>query len=468
MQAIEVEMESLLVADSPSVPNSPEHNLITLYQELAWLELVIHQVIRSYLKQDGHEQHWTDIPVPDLSNECSLYAQDVKRWQLSTYDRLALSLAMASHLRPEVLDVFFGLNEMYQRGFTEFGGLSDNACSGFMPTGQTLNFLISGNNPEWRSITMAIFDSSHILQTQQVLSLQSVESNLPSWCGALKLAEAQLHYWITGEELTPELSSVFPAQVISTPLDWQDLVLDYSVMQQINEIKAWLSHGQTLMHDWGLARKIKPGYRALFYGPPGTGKTLTASLLAKSTGREIYRVDLSMIVSKYIGETEKNLSKVFDAAAHKNWILFFDEADALFGQRTSASSSNDRHANQQTGYLLQKIEDFPGVVILATNLKANMDEAFSRRFQAMIGFKAPEKEERLLLWQKAFSDSCTLADDVDLKSIAEKYPIAGGAIINVLRYCALVAIRREIQQVTQVDILAGIKREYKKDNRTML
>jgi adenylate kinase family enzyme len=405
--------------------------------------------------------------VPDLNNDHSLYAQDIKRWQLTVYDRLALSLAMAPQLRPEVLDVFFGLNEMYQRGFTEFGGLSDNTFSGFMPTGQTLNFLLTANNPEWRIITMAMFESSHILQIEQVLSLQGVDDTVPPWCGALKLSEAQLHYWITGEELTPELSSAFPAQVISTPLDWQDLVLDYSVMQQINEIKAWLSHGQTLMNDWGLAKKIKPGYRALFYGPPGTGKTLTASLLAQSTGREIYRVDLSMIVSKYIGETEKNLSKVFDAAAHKNWILFFDEADALFGQRTSASSSNDRHANQQTGYLLQKIEDFPGVVILATNLKANMDEAFSRRFQAMIGFKAPEKEERLLLWQKAFAGSCNLAADVDLTSIAEKYPIAGGAIINVLRYCALVAIRREDQQVTQADILAGIKREYKKDNRTM-
>lgn len=447
-----------------------DHNLTALYQELAWLEQVIHQVVRSYLKQQGHELHWSQIPVPDLSQDDSLYAQDIARWQLNNFERLSLALVMAPHLRPELLDVFFGLNEMYQRGFTEFGGLSDKSFSGFLPTGQTLNFLFSANDPLWRSETLKILNTDHILQSEQVLQLDGVDESLPAWSGALNLSTTHLHYWLTGEQSPVELSSAFPAQAISTQLDWQDLVLDYQVMQQVGEIQAWLQYGTSLMNDWGLSNKVKPGYRALFYGPPGTGKTLTASLLAKHSGREIYRVDLSMLVSKYIGETEKNLSKVFDAAEHKNWILFFDEADALFGQRTETSSSNDRHANQQTGYLLQRIEDFPGVVILATNLKGNMDEAFSRRFQTMVAFKLPEKDERLKLWQNAFHNSCTLADDVDLDLIADKYPLAGGAIINVLRYCALVAIQRqpkEQQQVTQADILAGIRREFSKDNRTL-
>ena len=146
---------------------------------------------------------------------------------------------------------------------------------------------------------------------------------------------------------------------------WDDLVLDDLVHEQVQEINTWLEHGATLMSDWGLYRKIKPGYRSLFYGPPGTGKTLTASLLGKTSGRDVYRIDLSMVVSKYIGETEKNLSKIFDTAENKNWILFFDEADSLFGKRTATNSSNDRHANQQTAHLLQRVEDFPGVVILA-------------------------------------------------------------------------------------------------------
>ncbi|WP_455757945.1 ATP-binding protein [Vibrio natriegens] len=161
----------------------------------------------------------------------------------------------------------------------------------------------------------------------------------------------------------------------------------------------------------------------------------------------------------------KNLSRVFDAASYKEWILFFDEGDALFGKRTEASSSNDRHANQLTGYLLQKIEDFPGTVIVATNLKSNMDEAFTRRFQNMVHFTIPGPEERLQLWKNAFHNVCDLADDVDLNSISSDYQMAGGQIINVLRQCALTAIRRNERKVYQQDIISGIRNEFRKDNK---
>ena len=170
---------------------------------------------------------------------------------------------------------------------------------------------------------------------------------------------------------------------------------------------------------------------------------------------------------KYIGETEKNLAKIFDIAQHKDWILFFDEADALFGKRTVANSSNDRHANQQTAYLLQRIEDFPGTVILASNLKANMDDAFTRRFQSMIHFKMPSPEERYQIWENAFSGKCRLHTDIDLWKIAEDYELAGGAIINVLRYCALAAIKRDDSIVTKEELLTGLRREFKKENKTV-
>ncbi len=447
--------------------SAQQRNLIELHDELDWLSQVIEQVICSYLKQDGHEMHWREIPVPDLNQGAGIYANVVRDWNLNVYERLALALTIAPHLKPHLLDVFFGLNAHHNRPFTEFGGVIDKTYSGFLPTGQTLNFLISANNPPWLTSVMAILDPTSRLMREQVLELHTQESGLPALSGVLSLSDQWLHYLITGEKVRPELSPAFPAHPITTPLDWQDLVLEYPVMLQIQEIKTWLSHGDTLMNEWGLNKKIKAGYRALFFGLPGTGKTLTAALLAKSTGREIYRVDLSMIVSKYIGETEKNLSRVFDAASYKNWLLFFDEADALFGKRTETNNSNDRHANQQTGYLLQRIEDFAGVVILATNLKANMDEAFTRRFQAMIHFNMPKAPERLLLWQNAFNGSCELEDDVDLTKIAEDYELAGGAIINVLRYCALSAIARNSKRVSRDEILAGIRREFRKDNRTI-
>jgi len=220
------------------------------------------------------------------------------------------------------------------------------------------------------------------------------------------------------------------------------------------------------MTEWGMDIKYKPGYRSLFYGPPGTGKSLTASLLGKSTGLDVYRIDLSKVVSKYIGETEKNMANIFDRAENRNWILFFDEADALFGKRTSTTDAKDRYANQEIAYLLQRIEDFPGLVILATNLKGNIDEAFSRRFQSMIYFPMPRPHQRLLLWESAFPSQTTLSPDIDLDLLAEKYELAGGSIANVARYATLLAIQRPSHTIHKADLLEGIRRELRKTNKT--
>lgn len=440
-------------------------DLQTLHGEINWLEAVIEQVIKSYLLQEGHENHWRDIALPDLP--AGPYADAVKEWDLDVFGRLALNLAMAPHLRPEALDIFFGKNQIYDRGFTEFGGTLNKNHSGFLPTGQTFCFLATATNPEWRPDALHILDKAHPLIREGVITLEESDPGLPRLNGALSLDNSWFEYFISGRRLQPEHSASFPAQQISTAMNWEDVVLDDMVMSQVEEITTWLEHSKTLMQDWGLAKFIKPGYRVLFYGPPGTGKTLTATLIGKTTGREVYKVDLSMIVSKYIGETEKNLSKLFDAAQHRQWILFFDEADALFGKRTAASSSNDHHSNQQIAYLLQRIEDFPGVVILASNLRANMDEAFSRRFQGMIHFAMPSAAERYRIWQQSFAGTCTLHPDIDLYKISEQYELAGGAIINVLRSCALAVIRRQDTVVTKEELLDGIRKELKKENKTM-
>lgn len=442
-------------------------NIHILHNEMDWLQQVIDQSIRTYLLQEGHENKWQDLPVPDLSEVENPYAEMIKKWQPDIYSRLALALSMAPHIRPEVLDIFFGKNQIYDRGFTEFGGVIDKNHSGFLPTGQTLCFIITVGNPTMRVKALSVLDKENLLMKEQVLLLAETESHIPRMNGVLTLNQRWYHYFITGERLQQELSESFPAQKITTEMNWEDIVLDHEVMKQVEEINTWMEHGTTLLRDWGLSKKIKPGYRVLFYGPPGTGKTLTATLLGKASGRDVYKVDLSMIVSKYIGETEKNLSKIFDIAQHKNWILFFDEADALFGKRTAANSSNDRHANQQTAYLLQRIEDFPGVVILASNLRANMDDAFTRRFQAIIHFAMPSVEERYQLWKSAFSGVCILHPDIDLYKIAEDYHLAGGAIINVLRFCALSAIRRNDSVVTQQELMEGLTREFKKENKTL-
>jgi SpoVK/Ycf46/Vps4 family AAA+-type ATPase len=174
-----------------------------------------------------------------------------------------------------------------------------------------------------------------------------------------------------------------------------------------------------------------------------------------------------MVVSKYIGETEKNLASVFDQAQNKNWILFFDEADSLFGKRTQTSNSNDRHANQEISYLLQRVEDFPGVVILASNIKANIDEAFARRFQSIVYFPLPDEVDRLRLWRGLYPDPAMLGEDVDLPLLAQKYELAGGSLTNVARFAAIRATRMNRQQITQSDLLLGINKELLKEGRTL-
>jgi SpoVK/Ycf46/Vps4 family AAA+-type ATPase len=257
----------------------------------------------------------------------------------------------------------------------------------------------------------------------------------------------------------------FPAKLISTQLEWSDLVLPVKTLEQVEEIKTWVAHSHTLMNDWEMSKKLKPGFKSLFYGPPGTGKTLTACLLGKYCNMDVYRVDLSMMISKYIGETEKNLSKVFDMAEHKNWILFFDEADALFGKRTGVSDSHDRYANQEVSYLLQRVEDFNGVVILCTNLKQNIDDAFSRRFQSIIYFPMPAEEQRYKIWENAFPAKAIREPGLDMKQIASKYELTGGTIMNVIRYSSLLALSRNGKEIKQSDIEMGIKKELMKEGK---
>ena len=437
-----------------------------LAAEMYWLEQVITTRINLYFGLPSPYEDITDVPAPDLRPDSSAYAVLVHELGLSPEERLVLALALAPHLQPQVLDAFFARNAVhFDRSFTEFGGFKGKAHGGFLPTGETAVFLLAADNLAERLRWQTHLWQDSALTGADLVRLAAAEPNEPATSGALLIPADQLALLLTGHRAEPSYNSDFPARLVSTPLAWSDLVLPHQVREEVEELRTWLQHQDELMTDAHLQRHLKPGYRALFYGPPGTGKTLTTCLLGQATGRPVYRVDLSMVVSKYIGETEKNLARVFDMAEPRQWILFFDEADALFGKRTAASSSNDRHANQETAYLLQRIEDFPGVIILASNLKGNLDEAFARRFQAMIYFPMPAPAERLKLWQQAFTASAQLPADEPLDDIAEKYALAGGSIANVLRYCVL-AGRRHARPIALADLKKGIQRELAKEGRT--
>jgi ATPase family associated with various cellular activities (AAA) len=442
-------------------------NSETLEREIAWFSEVVDTRLKLYFGQECDRADIMEIEPPEPAHADSMYASLISHYNLNFYERFVLMLAVVPHLRPQLLDVFFVKNGNVDRGFTEFGGVKGNAHGGFLPTGETALFILAGEDLRLRFTLQYLFDPDHFFAQHALLRLEPAQGFDPFLSGILSVSREIIDFITLGHARRPNFDKDFPARRINTPMEWEDLVLDNLVMDQIDEIKAWIEHEHTIMQDWGMSKKLKPGYRSLFYGPPGTGKTLTATLLGKRTNREVYRVDLSMVVSKYIGETEKNLSRIFEQAEHKNWILFFDEADALFGKRTKVEDAHDRYANQEVSYLLQRIEDFPGSIILASNFKSNMDDAFTRRFQNVIHFQMPSASERLVLWQKAFSEKTELEPAIRLDEISSQYEISGGAMMNVVRYCSLMALRRGGNIITREDMIEGIKREFKKEGKTV-
>lgn len=438
---------------------------LALENELAWLATLVETSLKLYFNRECQYDDVREIEPPSLEDSPCAYAEAVRERSMSFEERAVLALALAPHLRPQVLDPFLIRNTALDRAFTEFGGAPGAGGQGFWPTLETAAFVLAGDNLDRRVALQQLFAHGHFFREHRVLHLEEIQPGRSIFSATLCLTPEYLALLTTGERYRPAFSGTFPAQRITTRLEWSDLVLPAHVMEEIQEIRAWIEHRQTLLDDWGLARQIKPGFRSLFYGPPGTGKTLTATLLGKCTGLDVYRVDLSLVVSKYIGETEKNLAGVFDQAENNDWILFFDEADALFGKRTQTSSAHDRYANQEVAYLLQRIEDFSGVVILASNLKGNIDEAFARRFQSMIYFPVPGMEERARLWQGAFSSPVKMETTVDLARIAEEFEISGGAIVNVLRSSSLTTLRGGREEIRTEDIRHGIRREFRKDGK---
>lgn len=222
---------------------------------------------------------------------------------------------------------------------------------------------------------------------------------------------------------------------------WNDLVLPSSTLRQIKEIKAAIKYRHQVYSAWGFDQRLASGrgLKVLFSGSPGTGKTMTAGILARDLGLDLYKIDLSGIVSKFIGETEKNLDLIFRASQSGNAILFFDEADALFGKRSEVKDAHDRYANIEVAYLLQKMEDHDGVVILATNLSKNMDEAFSRRMHYVVEFPLPNAGHRERLWRGMFPPQAPVAPDVDFKFLSEQFSLPGGDIQNIVLSAAFLA-----------------------------
>ena len=264
----------------------------------------------------------------------------------------------------------------------------------------------------------------------------------------------------SGHDLAALSRKVAPRQ------SWRDLVLPADPLAQLKEICNQAKHRPVVHGTWGFGRKLSSGkgLTALFSGPPGTGKTMAAEVIAKELELDLYKIDLAQIVSKYIGETEKNLNRVFSAAERANAILLFDEADAIFGKRSEVKDAHDRYANLEVAYLLQKMEDYEGVSILTSNLRQNLDEAFTRRIGFIVEFPSPEEPSRQRIWQGVWPKETPLAASVDLALFAKQFKLAGGNIRNIAVAAAFLAAE-EGRGVRTEHLLSATRREFKKMGR---
>ena len=253
------------------------------------------------------------------------------------------------------------------------------------------------------------------------------------------------------------------ARRITPRRSWPDLVLAPEEKEQLAELVSRYRHRGTVYDRWGFAPLPSAGIVALFAGPSGTGKTLAAEVVAHALGLDLYKIDLSAIVSKWIGETEKNLERIFASAAAGNLVLFFDEADALFGKRSDVSDAHDRYANIEVSYLLQRLEAYDGLVVLATNLQGNIDPAFLRRIHISVEFAVPGTVERRAIWEGAFPATAPLAD-IDFDALAGQFKVTGGAIRNAALAAAFMAAEAG-EPVSTLWVVRGLRREFQKLGR---
>lgn len=294
----------------------------------------------------------------------------------------------------------------------------------------------------------------------QILEAGSLARNLALWRDNGSVTGDDLHQacrQVSNQKLIQLARKVKPRYI------WADIVLPKDQLEQLREICNYVKYHHLVYGEWGFEHKLSlgKGLNVLFAGPSGTGKTMAAEIMANELGLDLYKIDLATVVSKYIGETEKNLDRIFKEAQDSNSILFFDEADAIFGKRSEVRDSHDRYANIEIAYLLQKMEEYQGIVILATNLRKNLDEAFARRMHFSVEFPFPEEEDRFCIWQKAFPETAPLSQDIDLIFMARQFKITGGNIKNIALSAAFLAVE-DSGMVTMEHLIRATKREYQK------
>jgi AAA+ superfamily predicted ATPase len=404
-------------------------------------ERALERRLRTHFSQGttaGPPEDGMDVPwLPDDS----AFGRFVRECARDEEARLLVLLALAPSMKPDFFDRILQGVSPGAGEHPEFGGLRGRQHRGFIPTGDTALFLLGGDDLDARARWQTLLCGDHPLVQKGIVSLDEAPEGDPPMSGRLTLDSDYAERFISGKVRAPRLSMRFPARRLDTSLDWDDVVLPPRTLAEIRGLENWIRQGEVLMNQWNMRHKLRPGCRALFFGPPGTGKTLTATVLGKVTGRQVYKVDLSSVVSKYIGETEKNLAQVFAAADPGGAVLLFDEADALFGKRSEVKDSHDRYANLEISYLLQRMENYRGLAILTTNNEEALDPAFTRRLRTIVQFPFPDAAMRERIWQRIFPTR-TPIEALRPDRLARPQ-FSGGTIRNVALTAAFLAAEEQ-------------------------
>jgi hypothetical protein len=412
--------------------------------ELTWLDTVIHIRLNAYFNPS--ESKGSEVPSPpDLSDGDGYYASLAKRHDFQTNERIVVAIALAAHFAPQMLDVFFMKNSNYDRPFTEFGGVRGKSHVGFIPTGETACFLVGAvNDLKKRLEVLQMFSERHPFRTANIIHFADIEEQEPIFSRPLSLGREFLNSIMGSNNLHDSPSG----ESMTTLLSWQDAVYASVTASALHDLITWVTNSHVI-NDYIQKVSTDLGYRALFFGPRGTGKKLAAALIGKGSGVNVTRVSISSFMSKYINETEKNLTRILEAAVQKNSILLFDEADTLFDEHEVANFN-------LCEMVLHKMNAYPGLVIMTVESIEHINPAHRKKFQSQIAFPKPDAEQRLKLWQTLFNGPLSVA--VDFTLIAQEFEVTGGDIVNILRHCAILAVKKGNTAITTDEIALSIRK----------
>jgi len=424
--------------------------------ELDWLALRIDQLFNQNLRGS--------LPLPALKPG-SVFAGFAEEYQLLEADRVLLCLALASTFRPSVLSPFMLLFNNPEKK-SRFGGILHESYSQFYPTVRTALFILSGGDEEMMSFYIPYFNSRYKLFTSNVVLTSAPEGCKVFLDQQIIFNDQFITAILQGEPPSLDGDAGFPAKRGKRTHTMQEVVLDEKTVKELEKMQRFARNMKKL---WALpeSAKYRQNFIGIFSGDPGTGKSHTAEAIGNELSLPVYKINFAQLVSKYIGETEKNLERIFDRFSGQPSILFFDEAESIFSKRIEVKDSNDKHSNNEQSFLLQKIEEYNGIVILATNvqnLSHYFDKAFQRRIRQIVTFSFPEYPERLRLWEKALGTHFSYEAGL-LQVLAKNYQFSGGGIYNIISEGVIEALDRNTTLITFDLLEQAMMDEFKKTGR---